>query len=664
MLLDVIRRDIREELTPDPKEKGKYICPLCGSGSHGKSSDGAFSIDHDGIHGKCFACGFYGDRFDLVAQRDRISLAEATKALIERNENRPVKSSAKEPPAETLQDFSSFLKDCHDALKGSPGETYLLKRGFTEKTMERFNLGFCLSPHHLPSIVIPHNREGNYYTYRTIDDSANPKHDRPAGVPSLLFNTAALYQSRPCFVVESQLCAISIEQEGGAAVALGGVAGKNALLNLLDKQKPSAVLILSLDNDQAGMDAQEKLAEDLKGKHIPFIAYNVAGECKDPNELLQKDWRVLRQNVAAATQAALDSVADAAAKEKAEYMSRTAAAVFPEFEAYLSANAKRPPVPTGFPSLDGILNGGLTAGLYIMGAISSLGKTSWMLNIADNIAAAGKDVLYFSLEMSRHELMAKSISRISFQQAGKRETTTGEAFTTFAVLNSQGASHLSLTQEAALREAMGIYTQTIGPHMWIFSGVSSISVEEVAQHVEDHIRITGNTPVVFIDYLQILAPEDIRSTDKQNTDRAVVKLKNMSATHDIPVFCISSLNRSNYSEPINMAAFKESGAIEYGSDVLIGLQLYGIGYEPNEKQNAHADRVRRIIEKAEKDQQTEIEVRVLKNRNGQRGGSGKLLFDKKYNSFIDVPEDFTPVYEDNPFEDGNTDNDGWETVTK
>ena len=48
-----------------------------------------------------------------------------------------------------------------------------------------------------------------------------------------------------------------------------------------------------------------------------------------------------------------------------------------------------------------------------------------------------------------------------------------------------------------------------------------------------------------------------------NTDDAVSDLKRISRDYSVPVFAISSLNRDNYSAPINMAAFKESGAIEY-----------------------------------------------------------------------------------------------------
>ena len=63
--------------------------------------------------------------------------------------------------------------------------------------------------------------------------------------------------------------------------------------------------------------------------------------------------------------------------------------------------------PTGFYELDDALCGGLYGSqLICIGAISSLGKTSFCLQIADQMAEAGKDVLIFSLEMSQDELLA------------------------------------------------------------------------------------------------------------------------------------------------------------------------------------------------------------------------------------------------------------------
>jgi replicative DNA helicase len=653
--LDLIRQHLRDELIPDKRERGKYLCPICHSGvGEGSNHDGAFSIAPDGIHGKCFSCDFYGDIFDLEAAKTGLSLPEATRAVVARYEFAPHPSASAPAPAPVAApvpaaSFAGKLAAWHSALKGSEGEAYLRRRGITPETMDRFNLGYGTDRNGHGAIVFPYNRQGTYYSMRAASDDVpkDQRHTKPkteeAG-PEPIFNAEALYQKEPCFVVESQLCAISIGQEGGAAIACGG-RGLNKIKAL--KDKPSALLILAMDNDEPGQAAQSELAEYLRENDIPFVEYNVAGDCKDPNELLQKNPAALRGGIAAAIEIANAVKAEEAEKEKADYEAQTAAASFSKFEDFLTENGERPPIPTGFNNLDRVLNGGLSAGLYIMGAISSLGKTSWMLNIADNIAAAGRDVLYFSLEMSRNELIAKSISRFSFRVVGEASGPEDDAFSTFEVLNSRGRRSLSMSQEITLDKAFQAYREGPGRRMWIFEGVGDFGVEEITQRVEEHIRITGRTPVVFVDYLQILAPADPRSTDKQNTDKAVVELKRLSAKHDLPVFCISSLNRQNYSEPITMAAFKESGAIEYGSDVLIGIQLYGIGYQPGEKPgNAHTARIREIIEKAEKDKRIDIEIRVLKNRNGGRGGSGRLLFNKKYNFFSEVPEGFT--YSDTP----------------
>ena len=668
--LQIIRERLKDELVPDKSQRGKYLCPLCGSGSGGAGSDGAFSVDRDGVHGKCFSCGFYGDIFDLEAAKTGLPLSEATKAVVARYDFLPSIGSSiqaaapapADPPPAAPADFSAALRLCADQLAGSPGEKYLSGRGFTRETMARFMLGYDPVKN---EITIPYNRSCSYYSTRRLDPAAKVKHWKPSrdDADPVLFNAAALRGDRPCFVVESPLCAISIMQEGGAAVALSGAANQNLLMHELSQIPAPALLILSLDNDQPGQDAQAQLMEKLTAAGISFLPFNAAGpDCKDPNELLQKDPSLLRGFVAGAYELAEAYAADLKEKAAAAYEETSTAGTFDGFLGYLRRNISRDPIPTGFPSLDSILNGGLVPGLYIMGAVSSLGKTALMVNFADNMAAAGQDVLYFSLEMSKYELMARSISRLSFSLAGKNKASTDEAFSTFGVLF--GAKHIE-EPGSLLPDAMKIYRETIGPHIWYFEGVGSISVQDIKEKVQLHIAKTGRRPVVFVDYLQIIAPPDPRATDKHNTDVIVTTLKQLSRDEDIPVFCISSLNRMNYNEPVNMAAFKESGAIEYGSDVLIGLQLYGIGYKPGEKEQARKARIQELVTKAEKDDRISIQVRVLKNRNGKRGDSGEMKFTKKFNSFFEMPEDFKEVYTDeNPFADDGKDEDGWTITSK
>lgn len=138
--------------------------------------------------------------------------------------------------------------------------------------------------------------------------------------------------------------------------------------------------------------------------------------------------------------------------------------------------------------------------------------------------------------------------------------------------------------------------------------------------------------MVFVDYLQILAPYSDRMSDKQNTDKAVLELKRISRDFLIPVFCVSSLNRANYKTPISMEAFKkESGAIEYSSDVLLGLQLKGTGDKDfnvnlTKTQNPH-----------------EMELIIFKNRNGVTGGVIEFKYYAWFNYFAEAipnPMDF------------------------
>lgn len=67
-------------------------------------------------------------------------------------------------------------------------------------------------------------------------------------------------------------------------------------------------------------------------------------------------------------------------------------------------------ISTGFSDLD-LQTGGIYPGLYVLAAVSSLGKTTLALQLAEQIAAAGRDVVFFSLEQSRFEMVSKGISR-------------------------------------------------------------------------------------------------------------------------------------------------------------------------------------------------------------------------------------------------------------
>ena len=160
--------------------------------------------------------------------------------------------------------------------------------------------------------------------------------------------------------------------------------------------------------------------------------------------------------------------------------------------------------------------------------------------------------------------------------------------------------------------------------------------------------MTGQHPVIIVDYVQILKTPDVRLTDKQKTDENVVELKRISRDYNVPVIGISSFNRENYTAPVNMTAFKESGALEYTSDVLIGLQYEGMDYLEDEKDGARQKRIRQLFKEnelsARKGKAVPIQCKVLKNRSG---GKGDCVF--YYFPMFNLYTEETQETEENPF---------------
>ena len=109
-----------------------------------------------------------------------------------------------------------------------------------------------------------------------------------------------------------------------------------------------------------------------------------------------------------------------------------------EFNEYILDEERTKALSTGIDVIDEALEGGFyKKNLVILGAISSMGKTTLALQIADNIARQKQDVLIFSLEMAKEELIAKSLSRLSFLNTYKKSSTY-LALTTKEVMSGKG----------------------------------------------------------------------------------------------------------------------------------------------------------------------------------------------------------------------------------
>lgn len=445
-------------------------------------------------------------------------------------------------------------------------------------------------------------------------------------------------RTEPIFITMSALEAISIEeaigQQSGEALAIGKDFKDKFLLNIdanisgfnksKTEKRPKAPLIIAMPSDAEGLKLAEELTAELNKRDLTIIKADLTGQYATINEALQNDKAKLKENIETAQNLARLQPS----YELKQYQKLSAASSMQEFIGGIKEKADTPAISTGFNCLDKLLDGGLYPGLYFMGAISSLGKTSLALQIIDQIAQTGQDCLIFSLEMAKEELIAKSVSRITYQKATKK----ADAKTTRGILAGGRYDNYTAEELQLIDDAEKVYSEYAN-HIYISEGIGDISVTKIKEAVEKHIKITGNRPIVLIDYLQILAPCDTRLTDKQNTDKAVLELKRISRDYKTPVIGISSFNRDNYSASVNMAAFKESGAIEYSADVLIGLQYEGLDDADIKKRE---DIFKKAEEAAREGEAQGIQVKVLKNRNGSKG-SASISFYPMFNYFSEVP---------------------------
>lgn len=301
---------------------------------------------------------------------------------------------------------------------------------------------------------------------------------------------------------------------------------------------------------------------------------------------------------------------------------------------------KQPVISTGFKNLDEQIGGGIYAGLYVLGAISSLGKTTLIHQIADNIARAGTPVLYFSLEMSRLELITKSISRINAQEAleaGVKGYELAEHCKPSIYFRTHGIN----TENG--KKALQTYADTIAENISIIQGDFGTDVSEIRNYCSRFIRnrADGIRPIVIIDYLQIIKPvSDSKGTTKDNIDFTVSELKRLSRDFGIAVIVISSFNRANYSTKVSFESFKESGGIEYTADVVMGLQLTALDEHEVFEKDTGINKKREIIEKAKAENPRRIQLKGLKNRYGKAVFQCQFAYNPMYDLF--VPTD-TPM---------------------
>lgn len=260
-------------------------------------------------------------------------------------------------------------------------------------------------------------------------------------------------------------------------------------------------------------------------------------------------------------------------------------------------------IPTGFGMLDKYIAGLNKSDFILIGARPAMGKTSFALNLAQNVVNVGKKCLFFSLEMTKEQLAERILSANAGVPSNKLRT--GE---------------LTADEWTRLGNAAGKLESL---ELWL-DDTSAITVPEI----KSITKRMKDVDVIFIDYLGLIQSAVRKENRVQEVTEITKSLKMMAKDLNIPVVCCAQLSRATdgrgKSHKPQLSDLRESGSIEQDADIV--MFLYRPDYYSSEGNND---------ESQENADPNATELIVAKNRHGAVG-SVEMTFDKEFTRFRSI----------------------------
>jgi len=255
-------------------------------------------------------------------------------------------------------------------------------------------------------------------------------------------------------------------------------------------------------------------------------------------------------------------------------------------------------IPTGFVDLDYKTSGMQPSDLVLIAARPSMGKTAFVLNIAQHMAFKNDvTVAIFSLEMSKEQLVNRLFSLES--KVDSQSIRTG---------------NLSDDDWAKLIEGAGI----IGKSNLIIDDTPGISVTELRSKCRKY-KLEHNLGIIIIDYLQLMTGSKKTDSRQQEISDISRSLKEVARELNVPVIALSQLSRAVEQRPDHrpmLSDLRESGAIEQDADVVMFIYRDDYYNKDSEKKNI-------------------AEIIIAKQRNGPIG-TVELVWLPNYTKFANM----------------------------
>ncbi len=273
--------------------------------------------------------------------------------------------------------------------------------------------------------------------------------------------------------------------------------------------------------------------------------------------------------------------------------------VYEQIEEYVGNKSDLTGLNTGYPNLNKATLGFQKGDLMILAARPSVGKSSFAINLALNVAQAdpSKHVAIFSLEMSIEQLMM----RIFSYQAN-------------LALSSIRSGHLD-SEELLL---LSIAKQDLAKLHLHFDESSSTNIADIRAKCRQ-LKQADQLDFVIIDYLQLVTSTENRGNRQEEVSKISRQLKNLARDLEIPILALSQLSRGietrDDKRPV-LADLRESGSIEQDADVV--MFLYNRSDVEEQENNDNNSEIKETIspDKNKEKNYNEIVLSIAKNRQG------------------------------------------------
>ncbi len=254
---------------------------------------------------------------------------------------------------------------------------------------------------------------------------------------------------------------------------------------------------------------------------------------------------------------------------------------------------------TGFKDLDALTSGLQASDLVLVAARPSMGKTAFTLNIAAHAAMRGHSVAFFSLEMSKEQLVQRMLC--SEGAIDSQRLRTGQL---------EGEEWGKLIGTADKLSKAKIYIDDT-------PGITVMELRSKARR----LKAEHGLELVVIDYLQLMQGRSARNGDSRQQEISEISrsLKALARELNVPVVALSQLSRSVESRQVKkpmLSDLRESGSLEQDADIV--MFLYREDYYDQDTENKNI-----------------TEVIIAKHRNGPVD-TVSLFFQKEFTKFRDL----------------------------